>query len=345
MDEKKRKGIIVAGSLIADVFYKIDTYPEEGLLTNVRGTEGHVGGSGNLILDLAKLDPSLPVEVSAIVGNDEQGDMLMDKLKAFSNISLEHVRRDGNTSVTMVMNAQDTKQRTFFFIPAASNKYDISYIDWDALRGRIFHLEYLLLMEKIDADDPEYGTHAARILYHAKEKGMKTSIDVVSEQSKRSKKIVSCALKYTDYCAINEVEAEAVTEVDLTGTKRSIEINYEKALMRLRELGVKEWIVIHSPSCSYGLDCRNNKIVVSPSLKLPDGYIKGTNGAGDAFCSGILYSAHEGYDIKSAMELAASCAACSLSEENGHDGMRSYEEVLKIKEKYKEHSNDLYSNF
>ncbi len=334
MDEIKRKGIIVAGSLIADVFYKIDTYPKEGLLTNVRGTDGHVGGSGNLILDLAKMDPALPVEVSAIVGKDERGDMLMNKLKSFSNLHLEHIRRDGETSVTMVMNAQDTKQRTFFFVPAASDQYDMSYIDWDSLQGSIFHLEYLLLMAKVDSADSEYGTHAARILNEAQARGMKTSIDMVSEQSTRAKKIVTCALKYTDYCAINEVEAEAVTGIDLTSTKEMLAKNVESALVRMHELGVKEWAVIHSPSCSYGLDCRNGQIVSSPSLSLPKGYIKGTNGAGDAFCSGILYAAHEGFDIKSALELAAASAACSLSEENGHDGMRNYKDILKLREKY-----------
>lgn len=334
MDENKRKGIIVAGSLIADVFYRIDSYPKEGMLTNVRDLEGHVGGSGNLILDLAKLDSTLPIEVSAIVGKDERGDMLVNKLNAFSNIYLEHIRRNGDTSVTMVMNAQDTKQRTFFFVPAASDQYDMTYIDWETLKGRIFHLEYLLLMAKVDAEDSEYGTHAARILHEAQERGMKTSIDIVSEQSMRAKKIVTCALKYTDYCAINEVEAEAVTGVDLTSTREALAMNYEKALARLHELGVKEWAVIHAPSCSYGLDCKKNKIVISPSLKLPEGYIKGTNGAGDAFCSGILYAAHEGYDMEAALELAAACAACSLSEENGHDGMRSYGEVLKIRKKY-----------
>ena len=74
-----RKGIVVAGSLIADVFYEIDTYPDQGMLTNIRDTSRNVGGSGNLILDLAKLDEHLPVEVCAIVGCDENGDYIQNK--------------------------------------------------------------------------------------------------------------------------------------------------------------------------------------------------------------------------------------------------------------------------
>lgn len=331
---EKRRGIVIAGSLIADVFYKIDTYPKEGRLTAVRETTGHVGGSGNLILDLAKIDPELPVEVSAIVGNDERGEMLIRKLSHFSNIDLSHVIKKNETSVTIVMNSQDTKQRTFFFIPAASDQFELSCIDWENINAKIFHLEYLLLMEKVDAPDEIYGTHGARILYEAKKRGMETSIDMVSEQSTCAGRIISSALRYTDYCAINEVEAEAVTGIDLTSSVGALEAGAEKALWRLREMGVGKWIVIHSPGYSYGLDCEKEEVHAAPSLKLPDGYIKGTTGAGDAFCSGILYGAYRGDRLENAMKLAAACAACSLSEENGTDGMRKYQDVLKLSEQY-----------
>ena len=68
------------------------------------------------------------------------------------------------------------------------------------------------------------------------------------------------------------------------------------------------------------------------SLKLPDGYIKGSNGAGDAYCSGILYGAYYDWDIEKAMKYARSCAACSLSANNGTDGMRSYNDILLCEE-------------
>ena len=86
-----RKGIVVAGSLIADVFYEIDTYPDQGMLTNIRDTSRNVGGSGNLILDLAKLDEHLPVEVCAIVGCDENGDYLLEELSKYDNIEKENI--------------------------------------------------------------------------------------------------------------------------------------------------------------------------------------------------------------------------------------------------------------
>ena len=70
------------------------------------------------------------------------------------------------------------------------------------------------------------------------------------------------------------------------------------------------------------------------SLKLPDGFIKGTTGAGDAFCSGILYGAHGGEKLEDAMKLAIASAACSLSESNGTDGMRERSKVLSLLGQY-----------
>ena len=61
--------------------------------------------------------------------------------------------------------------------------------------------------------------------------------------------------------------------------------------------------MIHCPRCGYGYDCRTDAFVSVPSLHLPEGYIKGTNGAGDAYCSGILYGAYQGMTLEESMIL------------------------------------------
>lgn len=324
------KGIAVAGTLIADKFYKIDSYPKQGLLTNIRDTVSCVGGTGNLIIDLAKLDTEMPVRVSAIIGEGSDGRMIKRELGKFPNVDMANITRQGRSSVTLVMDAQDTKQRTFFFQPAASDIYEEKYIDWDALDAEIFHLEYLLLMAKVDAYDSEFGTHGARILHNARQRGMKTSVDIVSEQSARVPSVVGAALRYTDFCTINEVEAEAVTGVCLTDSEEICEEKAKEALRKLHEMGVSTWAAIHSPQVGYGYDCLKKEFVKVPSLPLPQGYIKGSNGAGDAYCSGILYGAYKHMELRQAMELGTACAACSLSEVNGTDGMRSYKDTMKF---------------
>lgn len=325
----EKTGIAVAGSLIADLYYEIDTYPQQGMLTNIRATHGAVGGTGNLIVDLARLDPKLPVRVSALVGEDDSGEMIRRTLSQYPNIDQRNVTCQGQSSVDHVMEPLDTKQRTFFYHPGASDVYDAAYIDWDAVDAKIFHLEYLLLMKQVDAPDPQYGTHGAKILHEARSRGMLTSVDMVSEQSDRVKPVVSAALRYVDYCTINETEAEAVTGIAVTD-----EASARQALHALRALGVARWAVIHCPKCGYGLDCWTDEFVVSPSLKLPDGFIQGTTGAGDAYCSGILYGAYTGMPLEKAMRFACAAAACSLSGANGTEGMREAAQVWEVFERY-----------
>lgn len=191
-----------------------------------------------------------------------------------------------------------------------------------------------MLMKKIDAPDSEYGTHAARILSEAKRRGMITSIDVVSEQSERARKIVKAALKYTDICCINESEAEAVTGIKIADNGYVSEERAAEAIRKIKDFGVSKWIVIHTPTIAFGMDVNSEEVVTVKSFKLPEGYIKGSNGAGDAYCSGILYGAHEEKSLYEAMELARATATCSLSENNGTDGMRSYNETLAFAENF-----------
>ena len=325
----EKTGITVAGSMVADLYYEIDTYPRQGLLTNIRATHGAVGGTGNLILDLARLDPRLPVRVSALVGRDDSGEMMAAALSRYPNIDLRGLVREGQSSVDHVMEPRDTKQRTFFYMAGANDVYDMSYIDWAAAEAKIFHLEYLLLMAKVDAADPEFGTHGARILHEARTRGMLTSVDVVSERSERSARVVSAALRYTDYCTINEYEAETVTGIPVTDAASA-----KEALQALRALGVARWAVIHSPAYGWGLDCRTGEFVECPSLRLPAGFIRGTTGAGDAYCAGILYAAYTGMPLAQALRFACATAACSLSGVNGTDAVPEAAGVWEVYERY-----------
>ena len=87
--------------------------------------------------------------------------------------------------------------------------------------------------------------------------------------------------------------------------------------------------MIHSPEGGFGMDADGNYIEL-PSLVLPKGYIKGTVGAGDAFCSGVLYGAYEGRSLEDAIRLGIASAACSLSREGSTEGMRTAKEAIEL---------------
>lgn len=104
------------------------------------------------------------------------------------------------------MTEKESKQRTFFFDPGTSLEFNEKQIDFKKIKADIFHLEYLLLLGTLDQPDEDYGTKAAKVLATAQKYEMETSVDMVSEEGNRYPKVVWPALKYTDYCVVNEVE-------------------------------------------------------------------------------------------------------------------------------------------
>ena len=327
-----KKGIAVAGNMIVDILYPINGMPKPGELTTITADASRSSGGAlcNDILDLALLDPQLPLVALGRVGKDPEGDFVMDKLRAHDNIDLQHVIFEGSTSMTLVMADEITKQRTFYHSRGGNAKFCEADIPWEMLDVDMLHIGYILLLDALDEEDTEYGTKMARLLHTAQERGIKTSIDVVSEAGDRFRRLVCPAMRYTDYCIINELEASATTGVELrTEEGKLLKENMPEALKKMKELGVSTWAVIHCPEVGFGLD-ENDNLVEVPSLKLPEGWIAGTVGAGDAFCSGVLYGAWKGMDLKSAIELGTASAVCSLSQPGATEGMRSVEEAMKV---------------
>ena len=327
-----KKGIAVAGTTVLDILYPISGFPKPGELTYILGdSQRSTGGlMCNDLMDLAALDPALPLTALGRVGADEPGDYILSRLAAFPNVDVSRIVRSGTTSFTLVMADEATKQRSFYYCKGASADFCEDDIDWDGLDADILHIGYILLLDALDAADAEFGTKLARLLHDARARGIRTSVDVVTEPGERSRRIVAPALKYADYCVINEAEAQAVTGVPLVGADgRLIRENLRPALEALRGMGVAAWAVIHSPEGGFGLDERGEYAEVA-GLRLPEGYIKGSVGAGDAFCSGVLYAAWKGQGLAEALELGTAAAACSLSQPDATGGMRNVGEAMAL---------------
>ena len=276
----------------------------------------------------------MPLVASGFAGHDAEGDFVLEELGKYPNINLSMVKRDGRTSFTAVMSNNQTKERTFFQHAGANAYYGEEHIDWNDLDVDIFHIGYILLLPHLDEPDAEYGTKMARLLHRVQKMGIKTSIDVVSESGDRFAKLVKPALKYSNYCVINELEAQQTTGVTLRDEDGTLYIdNMPKALQKLKELGVKDWAVIHCPEVGCGIDEKGDYFQV-PSPKLPKGYIQGTVGAGDAFCAGILYAAYKEMSMEDALKLGACSAAASLSAVSASDGVKTVDEVMKLYKLY-----------
>ena len=331
-----QKKIYVAGNMIVDILYPVTGLPKPGELTSIEeGISRSTGGAAcNVIGDLALMDPALSLAALGRVGADPEGDYVLETLGAYKNIDLSMVRREGKTSFTAVMADTISKERTFFHYRGANAVFCEDDIDWDKIDAGFLHIGYILLLDTLDSADPEYGTKMARLLCHAKERGIKTSVDVVSEAGDRFRRLVPPSLKYTDYCIINELEAGQVTGISLRDAAgKLLSSSVPRVLEEIKKLGVSQWVVIHCPEGGFGLDERS-RFVESKSFKLPPDYIKGTVGAGDAFCAGTIYAASQGGSLGEGLELGNAAAAASLSRQGASEGMLPIAELKKLKERF-----------
>lgn len=320
MEINNKIGIAVAGSILVDKINEISAYPKCGELTKIHSINLAVGGCvPNVAIDLKKISPEVEISALGIIGDDQEGKFVTEILNANGvNIEGVLVKTTQKTTFTDVMSVSGG-QRTFFTYLGADSEFSMCDIDFEKCTPKILHLGYFLLLDKIDNGE------GLKILKKAKEHGIKTSIDLVSENSDRYSLVIPC-LKYVDYLIINEIEAGKLT---------SIEPKYENLEIiskKLMSMGVIEKVIIHMPDGSVCYS--NNGFSKLGSYLLPDDYIKGTTGAGDAFCAGALIGIYKNKSDLEIMGLASSCAVMALSSKDATSGMKNEDEIVEICKKF-----------
>ena len=339
--KQKTKGyrmrkLTIAGNSLADVVKMIDFYPAKGMLTNIRSISQGVGGAvPNSGITLKRLDPAnIEVEAVSRLGKDAYGQFVKGRLEE-NGVRTEALKFDASlpTSFSDVMTLPNG-ERTFFHARGANAAFCEDDIDVAGLKADLFHIGYLLLLDKLDEADEQYGTKMAKLLSHVQARGVKTSIDIVSEETDRFPKVVRPALRYCDYAVINEVEAGRVVGIEVRDAEGALQKdNLRTVCEKFFELGVREKVIVHCPELGCGMDAKGNFTVV-PSLHLPKGYIVGSVGAGDAFCAGMLYSFLTDMDTESGLKLASDTAACNLSAPDSIGGARSFEETIALEKQF-----------
>ena len=317
------KSIAFCGNLIVDAVKMIPSWPAQGMLVPISSMSRAVGGSVcNTGIDLKTLDSSIDVKAVGKVGDDDNGDFVVRTLVSHGlDVSGIGRAKDVPTSFTDVMTVEGTGDRTFFNMHGADSTLVPEDVDPEALGCDIFHFGYILLLDGMDAPDDEYGTKAARLLAKVQAAGIKTSVDVVSEQSDRFARVVRPALKYCDYVIVNEVEGSLATGADRSDLRGICE--------GLLSLGVRERVAVHCPEVGVTMG-RGGDYVAVPSLELPKGWIRGSVGAGDAFCAGMLYAIMKGLSPEEALRLASCSAACNLSAPDSISGAKTFAETMAL---------------
>ena len=334
MSEQK-KGIAIAGNIIADLVKSVDCYPEKGMLANIKNIKRAVGGCvPNTAIDIVKMDPSVPVTALGKVGDDEYGQFVVSSMQKYG-VRTEKILSSPtlSTSFCDVMSLPQG-ERTFFSFSGANKEFGPEDIDIASLNCSIFHIGYIFLLEKFDKEDAEYGTVMARFLKTLQEVGIKTSIDAVSSSTGDYKSKLLPPLKYCNYVIMNEIECCGIWGIEPYDKDGKLNVdNIKLAMSKMIAEGVKEKVVIHCKEGGFCLDS-SGEFTSVVSLKIPDSEIRGKTGAGDAFCAACLYGLYNGYSDSQMLNFAACAAACNLMAEDSVSGMKTKDEVEKMATKY-----------
>ena len=203
-----RSGIACAGNWIIDHVYICDRWPAEETLANILEEGRGTGGAPyNCLIDIARLGPPpgprtgapIPLEAIGLVGDDADGEFIR---RSMADLGVDTAALTATsaapTSHTLVCVSKPTGRRTFFHNRGANAHFDPAHVPVENIRARLVHIGYLLLLDRFDEPDAEFGTAAARLLARLQAAGIETSIDVVSEDSRRFPQIVKPALKHAD---------------------------------------------------------------------------------------------------------------------------------------------------
>jgi sugar/nucleoside kinase (ribokinase family) len=336
MSSDQKPGIACGGNWIVDLVKVVDSYPPENALANILAES--MGGGGcahNVTLNLAKFDDTITLYALGVIGEDPNGEFILDECRQFPNINLNQLKtsHQERTSYTLVFNVKSTGRRTFFHYRGANRLFTPECVDLDRLPIRLFHLGYLLLLDGLDQPDDKFKTVAARFLFELQKRGICTSIDLVSEDSDRFYQIVPHALRYTTFCIINDFEGEKLSGIPIRSGTRISSHQLKKIAKVLFEHGVNDLVVIHFPEGAYLL-AKDGTEIIQPSLELPDDFIVGCTGAGDSFCAGMLYGLYNHWCYEKALRFATCAGAMNLSDLTTTGGIKPWKEVWAIQEKY-----------
>ncbi|MBN1809856.1 MAG: carbohydrate kinase family protein [Planctomycetes bacterium] len=327
------KGLLFGGTVLVDIVKRINTYPTKGKLGVIREMTRGVGGLAcNNPINIRVLDPSVEVATMGKVGEDELGTYVIEKLSSYGVDVTAVARAPGlPTSFTDVMCDTSDGSRTFFHSYGACAEWGPGDIPWEKAAEKYGYVQlgYALLLSAMDAPDEKDGTVMAGALRRFSELGLRTSMDVVSDEGDRFRSVVGPSLLYVDDLMVNEVEASAITgEKVREDDGKLVPSGLAAAAHGLIRAGVRRNVVIHAPEGAVGVD-RDGELFLQPSHEIATGEIAGSVGAGDAFASGVVYGLSRGWDLADALELGTGMAGLNLFDPTTTGGAKP---LMKVKE-------------
>ena len=236
-----------------------------------------------------------------LIGDDLHGRLVLDICGQLGiGTAGIGIRPGVPTAYTDVMIERGSGRRTFFHYQGANGLLDPEQFDFTTASARIFHIGSPGVHERMDRATAG-GNGFADVLARARAAGMRTNLELVCVEPARIRELALPCLPHLDTIIINELEAAAVT-------------GHEDPLLAARELlrlGVHDLAVVHlRAGCAAA--AADGRTWRQAAVRVPTSEVKSSNGAGDAFASGVMLGLHDDVPIERCLVQGVCVAAVSL---------------------------------
>ena len=198
--------VIAMGAHILDVLVRpvadIPSGQDTALVEQMRMTAA--GTAAGTALTFAKLGAA--VRTAGAIGTDPAGDLLMSLLGSVGIDTGLVVRKPEAPTSMSVLPIRPNGDRPALHLLGANLAYTVDDIDWDAVAAAD-HIH----LGGVEMLGPDFAT---RILKHAKENGITTSVDLIAPGGMGTFDLIAPAMAYTDYLLPNEDQVLGFTGVD-----------------------------------------------------------------------------------------------------------------------------------
>jgi len=281
--------IIVIGSMNVDLVIHSPQMPNLGETLTGSNFQINAGGKGlNQAVAIAKLGGD--VSFIGAVGEDANGELLLDTLKS-NSVNFKGFKTEKTPTGIAMITVVDGNN--FIILDAGANA-ELTPEVIESYSDLIAECEYCVMQLEIPVET------VLKVCEIANKSRTKIILNPVPY-----KELPKEVFSKIDFVIPNEHEAH-----DLTGIYPSDEESTKKAILKLKQMGVKNIIItLGERGCAYSVE---NEIVFKSAIKTN---VVDTTSAGDTFIGALVSKLSQNEALENAVLFATKAAAITVSRE------------------------------
>ena len=326
-----RAGFVTGGTWCVDLNKLVDALPVEDVAFEIETLQRQGGGSSfNMAMDLRRLDGDLFVETIGLIGDDEDGRLLLEQCDALGVAHSQlQVSREAPTHSVDAFTVKGTGRRAHLFHQGVAALLTPDHFDFARTSARFLHLGLPGAHRLMD--DRAWRGEAngwAAILKAARDAGLTTNLELMSIARERLAALTAPCLPHLDLLVVNDFEIGAVAGVETLVDGRTDVAAVHRAIGRLFERGAMQMIAVHFPAGA--IAATRDSRMTRGSVAVPPRAVVGANGAGDAFAAGFLYGRHADWPLDRSLALGHAVAAASMRALSTTEGVEDWRHCMAL---------------